>query len=73
MACQMGYTSVVRILIENEARVDVFDEYGKNALHVACENGHMDCAELLLEHKAFANAKTKLGLSPVSLAAAQGK
>ena len=45
---------------------------GKNALHVACENGHMDCAELLLEHKAFANAKTKLGLSPVSLAAAQG-
>ena len=45
---------------------------GKAALHLAAENGHEDIADLLLAHKAFVNAKTKLGLTPLHLAAQNG-
>ncbi|XP_041932384.1 transient receptor potential cation channel, subfamily N, member 1 [Alosa sapidissima] len=72
LAAERGHLEVVRILLQNHARVDVFDEDGKAALHLAAENGHEDIADLLLSHKAFVNAKTKLGLTPLHLAAQNG-
>ncbi|XP_065668333.1 serine/threonine-protein phosphatase 6 regulatory ankyrin repeat subunit C isoform X7 [Hydra vulgaris] len=72
VACYYGHPSIVRILLENEARVDYFDENGKAALHLACEHGHILCVEMLMEKKAFVDAKTKIGETPVSLAAANG-
>lgn len=47
-------------------------QHGKAALHLACENGHQQVADVLLWHKAFVNAKSKLGFSPLHLAAATG-
>ncbi|XP_030644286.1 transient receptor potential cation channel, subfamily N, member 1 [Chanos chanos] len=72
LAAERGHTEVVRILLQNHARVDVFDEDGKAALHLAAEQGHDDIADILLSHKAFVNAKTKLGLTPLHLSAHNG-
>lgn len=45
---------------------------GKSALHQAAEKGHEDIADILLSNKAFVNAKTKLGLTPLHLSAKNG-
>ncbi|RXM29339.1 Ankyrin-1 [Acipenser ruthenus] len=72
LAAERGHTEMVRILLQNHARVDVFDEHGKAALHLAAGNGHEEIADILLSHKAFVNAKTKLGLTPLHLGAQNG-
>ncbi|XP_050400941.2 ankyrin-1 [Patella vulgata] len=72
VASEQGHLEIVRILLKNHARVDVFDEHGKAALHLAGENGHEAVAELLLAHKAFVNAKSKLGFTPLHLAGQNG-
>ena len=41
-------------------------------MHLAAENGHEEVADLLLMHKAFVNAKSKLGLTPLHLASQNG-
>jgi ankyrin repeat protein len=46
--------------------------HGKAALHLSAENGHEQVADVLLWHKAFVNAKSKLGLTPLHLAAQNG-
>ncbi|CAH2286050.1 serine threonine- phosphatase 6 regulatory ankyrin repeat subunit B-like [Pelobates cultripes] len=72
VAAERGHTEVVKILLQNHARVDVFDEHGKAALHLAAENGQDRIADVLLWHKAFVNAKTKLGLTSLHLCAQNG-
>ncbi|XDV33670.1 hypothetical protein PO909_003992 [Leuciscus waleckii] len=72
LAADQGHTEVVRVLLQNNARVDVFDEEGKAAIHLAAEQGHQDIVDILLSHKAFVNAKTKLGLTPLHLSAQSG-
>ncbi|XP_069778381.1 transient receptor potential cation channel, subfamily N, member 1 isoform X3 [Narcine bancroftii] len=72
LAAEKGHTEVVKILLLNHARVDVFDEHGKAGLHLAAENGHDQISDILLWHKAFVNAKTKLGLTPLHLGAQNG-
>ena len=62
----------MRKLLQKHARVDMFDEHGMAALHLAAENGHCLVADVLLEHKAFVNAKSKSGLTPLHLAAQNG-
>lgn len=39
---------------------------------MACEHGHKDVVEFLLKSKAYVNAKTKLGLTALHLAAEKG-
>ncbi|XP_067887441.1 transient receptor potential cation channel, subfamily N, member 1 isoform X5 [Heterodontus francisci] len=72
LAAERGHTEMVKILLLNHARVDVFDEHGKAGLHLAAENGHDQISDILLWHKAFVNAKTKLGLTPLHLGAQNG-
>lgn len=47
-------------------------QHGKAALHLAAECGHDEVADILLLHKAFANAKSKIGLTPLHLASKNG-
>ncbi|XP_046353562.1 serine/threonine-protein phosphatase 6 regulatory ankyrin repeat subunit B-like isoform X3 [Haliotis rufescens] len=72
VASEQGHLEIVKILLKNHARVDVFDEHGKAALHLAGENGHDQVADVLLWHKAFVNAKSKQGFTPLHLAAQNG-
>ena len=39
--------------------MDVFDNEGKSALHLAGENGSIEVCEALLTRNAFINSKTK--------------
>ncbi|EJD74415.1 hypothetical protein LOAG_18270 [Loa loa] len=52
-ACALGHFGVAKILLEHHARVDVFDENGRTALHLAAANGHLKLTQLLLTSKAF--------------------
>ncbi|VDN17895.1 unnamed protein product [Gongylonema pulchrum] len=52
-ACALGHLGVARILLQHHARVDVFDENGRTALHLAAANGHLELTDLLLKNKAF--------------------
>ncbi|XP_078580181.1 uncharacterized protein LOC144864139 isoform X2 [Branchiostoma floridae x Branchiostoma japonicum] len=72
VASEQGHLSIMKILLQNHARVDVFDEHGKAALHLAAENGHKEVSDVLLWHKAFVNAKSKMGITPLHLAAMNG-
>ena len=45
------------------------DKAGWTALHCACQQGHMECARLLLEHGLKVRAKSVEGFEPIHLAA----
>ncbi len=40
IACHKGHKDVAKTLLENNARVDVFDNEGRSALHLAAEHGY---------------------------------
>ncbi|CAK5092101.1 unnamed protein product [Meloidogyne enterolobii] len=85
-ACARGHVGVSRILLQHHARIDVFDECGRTALHLAAANGHIELTRLLLKYKAFVNrlirkyglntnkllSKAKNGEAPLHLAAQYG-
>ncbi|KAF1769981.1 hypothetical protein GCK72_001798 [Caenorhabditis remanei] len=71
-ACARGHLGVANILLKHHARIDVFDEMGRTALHLAAFNGHLSIVHLLLQHKAFVNSKSKTGEAPLHLAAQNG-
>lgn len=71
-ACARGHVGVSRILLQHHARIDVFDDCGRTALHLAAANGHMELTKLLLKYKAFVNSKAKNGEAPLHLAAQYG-
>uniref|UniRef100_A0A1I7TBT6 ANK_REP_REGION domain-containing protein n=1 Tax=Caenorhabditis tropicalis TaxID=1561998 RepID=A0A1I7TBT6_9PELO len=70
MAARSGNQAV--LLAMHHARIDVFDEMGRTALHLAAYNGHLSIVHLLLQHKAFVNSKSKTGEAPLHLAAQNG-
>ncbi len=43
-----------------------------SALHLASESGHGPVCDALLAHNAFVNSKSRVGLTPVHLAALKG-
>ncbi|PIC53240.1 hypothetical protein B9Z55_003026 [Caenorhabditis nigoni] len=71
-ACARGHLPVAQTLLKHHARIDVFDEMGRTALHLAAFNGHLSIVHLLLQHKAFVNSKSKTGEAPLHLAAQHG-
>lgn len=51
-AAQEGHLELVKYLLENNANVHAQTQTGDTALTYACENGHTDVAELLLQYGA---------------------
>ena len=43
-----------------------------SALHLASESGHGPICDALLAHNAFVNSKSRVGLTPIHLAALKG-
>ena len=60
------------MLLDNNARVDVFNQEGKSSLHLASESGSQQVAEELLERKAYVNSKTKTGWTSLHFASMKG-
>jgi len=48
-ACAMNYLAVARLLLENGAEVNLAMNDGASPLYLACENGLVDVASLLLQ------------------------
>ena len=71
-AASRGHSECVELLLQCNARVDVFDYEGRSALHLAADCGSMEVCQFLLEKNAFVNSKNKLGLTALHFAAAKG-
>lgn len=71
-AAYQGHPDIIRMLLNQSTRVDVFDENGEAPLHVAVERGKEEVVDILLQHGAFVNVRNKLGMTPLHLAAKLG-
>ena len=67
-----NYTDIARMLIENNAQVNVKQQAGATALHSAAQNGNVDLLILLLEHGADVNIRMEGGKLPADLAREKG-
>jgi ankyrin repeat protein len=66
------FTQIARMLIENNAQVNVKQQAGVTALHSAAQNGNIDLLILLLEHGADVNIRMEGGKLPADLAREKG-
>ena len=67
-----NYTEIARMLIENNAQVNVKQQAGVTALHSAAQNGNIDLLILLLEHGADVGIRMEGGKLPADLAREKG-
>ena len=63
---------VFQVLLDNNARADVFNQEGKSSLHLASESGSQEISEELLQRKAYVNSKTKTGWTSLHFASMKG-
>ena len=59
-------------MLDKGAEVDRADEDGFTPLYIACQNGHVDAARLLLEKGAEVDRATKKGSTPLGIAQKKG-
>ena len=65
--------AVIQLLLEHNARTDIFDSNGHTCLHTAAfHDDNTALIELLLRYGADLNAKQDGGAAPLSIAAGQG-
>lgn len=55
----------VKLLIENKARVNIFNCWGESPLHTASERGDIEIMQYLLTHKADIEMKDSFGCTPL--------
>ncbi len=60
-----GNTNVVRLLLENKAKVDLSNKLGQSPFWIASHNGHSDTAKVLLKYGADVNLKDRYGRTPL--------
>ena len=63
-----GYTSLVRLLLENGADLNLTNKYGMTPLHVAACRDNVEIVRLLLEYGANPSVSDKGGAIPIELA-----
>jgi ankyrin repeat protein len=61
-AAQNGDTESVWRLVAEKVDIEVRDDYGRTALHVAAENGQLEIAAMLIESGADIEARTYVAL-----------
>ena len=71
-AVRMGDIEVVKLLVENEAKIDAKDTNGYASLHIAAQNGHLEIIKHLIENGAQIEERGKYGYTPLHIAAQNG-
>jgi ankyrin repeat protein len=71
-AASKGHTSVVQLLLENNASVESINDRGQCPLAVAASKGHESITRLLLEHNACVESTDDNGMTALSHAAGSG-
>lgn len=70
-ATKQGHCRLMKLLIDNEARVNIQDKYGKTCLHLSvCKHKSDDMVLLLLKNNAAVNVCTKDGITALMMAIA---
>lgn len=68
-ACSKNHPSIVKLLLENGAEINVQDKYGAAPVHRAAAQGHIDIVRILSEHPKFRiQISDNEGNSPLHLA-----
>jgi ankyrin repeat protein len=67
-----SYTQIARMLIENNALINVKQQAGTTPLHSAAQNGNIDLLILLLDHGADVNIRMEGGRLAADLARENG-
>ena len=68
-ACQLGFCKIAKLLIENDASLNLQDVDGNTALHWAVINNKTDIVQMLLDDKrCILNIKNRKGMTPIALA-----
>jgi ankyrin repeat protein len=67
-----NFTQIARMLIENNAQVNVKQQAGVTPLHSAAQNGNIDLLIMLLEHGADVGIRMEGGKLPADLAREKG-
>jgi ankyrin repeat protein len=67
-----NYTQIARMLIENNALINVKQQAGTTPLHSAAQNGNIDLLILLLDHGADVNIRMEGGRLAADLARENG-
>ncbi|XP_062579496.1 uncharacterized protein LOC134241474 [Saccostrea cucullata] len=67
-ASHNGYDSIVQLLLNNDAEINLCNKNGTSPLFVACQNKHDSTVQLLLKGGADINVCNKYGASPFYLA-----
>ena len=74
LASQQGRSDVVYFLIDQIAALDVFDEYGNNALWAACYAENCDCMDALINAGIEINHQNSVsGATALIFAASSGR
>ena len=68
MAAHRGHIGVVKLLVENDAKVNVKCELGWTALHIAAWHSEKEVAYFLLKHGAVAVIANNAGRTPLDCA-----
>ena len=71
-ASKTGNLEVLKLLIENKAKLEAKDFDSYTPLHLAAQHGHPEIAKVLIEKGADLNAKVESGNTPLHLAAQNG-
>ena len=58
--------------LDRGADVNQADEEGRTPLYIACQNGHVDAARLLLDKGADVNWAAQYGRTPLFVACQEG-
>ncbi|XP_048341977.1 ankyrin repeat domain-containing protein 63 [Sphaerodactylus townsendi] len=66
-------SAFARMLLERGAAVNLRDDAGRSALSLACERGHLDATQLLVQFGADPDAVDARGWSPLMYAASAGR
>jgi ankyrin repeat protein len=72
LACQEGHESVVKVLLESGADVDVADICRKTPLHFACQEGHESVIKMLVENGADIDVADFCRMTPLHFACQEG-
>jgi ankyrin repeat protein len=74
LASQQGRSDVVKFLLEQNAALDVLDEYGNNPLWAACYAENSDCIEALVDAGVDINHQNSAsGATALIFAASSGR
>lgn len=71
-ACMFGCIDIVRLLIENKAKIDSVDSIGNTALIAACHFGHKGIVEFLIQAGAEISHKTNDEKTAIQVASIRG-